>query len=98
MPDLQPAPEPTEADTAQLENETGAHAESAQRGASARGLAGPGRAAHAGQAEAGEPVRHAERQAEAGAEPPSWHRPAADVSPESGAQAEAGMDEPEIEL
>jgi hypothetical protein len=98
MPDLQPAPEPMQADTAQLENETGAHAESAQRGASAQGPAGPGRAAHAGRAEAGQPVRHAGRQAEAGAEPPSWHRPAADVSPEYGAQAEAGMDEPEIEL
>jgi hypothetical protein len=97
-PKLQPGPEPTQADTAQLENETGAHAETAQRGASAQGPTGAGRAAHTGQAEADEPVRHAERQAEAGVEPPPGHRPAADVSPEYGAQAEAEMGEPEAGL
>lgn len=97
-PDLQPDPEPAQTDTAQPEKETRAHAESTQRGASAPGLARAERTAHAGQPEASEPVRHAELQAQAGTEPPARQRPIADVSPGYGAQAEAEMNEPEIEL
>ena len=88
MPELRPGPEPAQADTAQLEEETGAHAQSARRGAAAPELAEAGRAAHATQAGAGEPVRHAEFPAGAGVEPSAWQPPAADVSPECGAQAE----------
>ena len=98
MPELQPGPEPAQVDTAPLEEQIDAHVESAQRAAAARELAEAGRAAHAAQAGAGEPVRHAELQAGAGVEPQAWQPPAADVSPEYGAQVEAEMDEPEIEL
>ena len=98
MPELRPGPEPAKADTAQLEEETGAHAQSARRGAAAPELAEARRAAHASQAGAGEPVRRAEFSAGAGVELSAWQPPAADVSPECGAQAGAEMDEPEIEL
>ena len=98
MPELRPGPEPAQADTAQLEEETGAHAQSARRGAAAPEPAEAGRAAHAAQVGAGEPVRRAEFPAAAGVEPSAWQPPAADVSPEHGAQADAEMDEPEIEL
>ena len=98
MPELRPQPEPAEADTAQLEEETGAHTQSARRGAAAPELAQAGRAAHATQAGASEPVQHAEFAVRAGVEPPAWQPTAADVSPERGAQAGAEMDEPEIEL
>ena len=81
MPELRPGPEPAEADTAQLEDETGAHTQSARRGAAAPELPEAGRTAHATQAGASEPVRHAES-AGAGAEPSAWQPPAADVSPE----------------
>jgi hypothetical protein len=97
MPELQPGPEPADADTAQLE-EIDAHVESAQRAAAAREPAEAERAAHVEQAGVGEPVRHAELQAEVGVEPQAWQPPAADVPPEYGAQVEAEMDEPEIEL
>ncbi len=94
----EPRPEPAQPDTAQPEEETGAHTHSARRSAAAPELAGAGRAAHAAQARAGEPVRHAEFPARAGVEPSAWQPPAADVSPQCGAQAGAEMDEPEIEL
>ena len=87
MPELQPGPEPAQVDTAPLEEQIDAHAESPRRGAAAPELA-----------EAGEPARHAELQSGAGVEPPAWQPPAADVSPEYRAQVEAEMDEPEIEL
>jgi len=96
MPELRPEPEPAEADTAQLEYETDAHAHSARRGAEAPELAEAGRAAYATQAGAGEPVRHAEFPAGTGVEPPAWQPPAADASPECGAQVEAEIDELEI--
>jgi hypothetical protein len=98
MPELRQRPEPAEADTAQLEEETGAHRKSVRRGSAAPELAEAGRAAHAARAGASEPVRHAEFPARAGVEPPAWQPPAADVSPECGAQAGAEMDGPEIEL
>ena len=98
MPEFRPGPEPAKADTAQLEEEAGAHAQSARRDAAAPELAAARRAAHAPQAGAGEPVRRAEFSAGAGVELSAWQLPAADVSPECGAQAGAEMDEPEIEL
>ena len=98
MPEFRPGPEPAEADTAQLEEETGAHAQTARRGAVASQLAKAGRVAHATQAGADEPVRHAEFLARPGVEPSAWQPPAADVSRHCGAQAKAQMDEPEIEL
>jgi len=98
MPELQPGPELAEVDTAPLEEEIDAHVESAQRAAAARQLAEAERAAHVEQAGVDEPVRHAELQAGAGVEPQAWQPPAADVSPEYGAQVGAEMDEPEIEL
>jgi hypothetical protein len=94
MPELRPGPEPAQADTAQLGEETGAHAQSARRGAAAPESAQARRAAHAAHAGAGEPVRHAEFPARAGMEPPT----AADASPRHAIQVEADMDEPEIEL
>ena len=99
MPELRPGPEPAQADTAQLQEEHGAHRQSVRRGAAAPELAEAGQAAHAAQAGAGEPGRYAEFPARAGVEPPAWPQPpAADVSQECGAQAGAEMDEPEIEL
>jgi hypothetical protein len=98
MPELRPGPEPAQAVTAQFEEETGAHAQSTRRGAAAPGPTGAGRAAYATQARAGEPARHAEFPAGAGAEPPAWRPPAADISPKCRAQAGAEMNEPEIEL
>jgi hypothetical protein len=98
MPQLRPGPEPAQADTAQLEQETGAHAQSARRGTAVPEPGDAGRAAHATQTGGGEPVRHAEFPAGAGVEPPAWQPPAADISPECVAQAGAEMDEPEIEL
>ena len=50
MPELRPGPERAQADTAQLEEETGAHTQSARRGAVAPELAEARRAAHATQA------------------------------------------------
>jgi hypothetical protein len=98
MPELRPGLEPSQPDTAQLGEETGTHAQSTRRGAAAAEPTQARRAAHAAQGGAGEPVRHAEFPAGAGVEPPAWRPPAADVSPECGAQARAEMDEPEIEL
>ena len=98
MPELRPGPEPAEADTAQLEEETGAHVQSARCVAAAPELAEAGRAAPAAQAGAGEPVRPAAFPARERVEPPAWRPPAADVSPECGAQAGAEVDEPEMEL
>jgi hypothetical protein len=79
MPELWPEPEPAQADPAQLEVETGAHAQSAQ-------------------VKVGEPVRHAEFPAKVKLESPAWQAPAADISLQCGAQGEARMGEPEIEL
>ena len=87
MPELRPGPEPAEANTAQLEAESGAYARGTRHGAAAPEVAEADQAAHATQAEPG-----------AGLEPSAWQPPAADVSPEWGAQAEAETDEPEIEL
>ena len=98
MPELRPGPEPAKADTAQLEKEIDARAQSTRRGAAVPELAEAGRAAHATQAGPGEPVWRAEFPAGAGVEPSAWQPPAADVSRQCGAQARAQMDEPEIEL
>ena len=98
MPELQPGPEPADADTAQLEEETGAHAQSARRGAAAPALAEAGQAAHVTQSIVGELVRDTGFPAGAGVEPSAWQPRAVDASPHCGAQAGAEMDEPEIEL
>jgi hypothetical protein len=98
MAELRSRPKHAQAATPQLEEETDTHAHSARRGAAAPESAEAGRAAHAAQARAGEPVRHAGFPARARAEPSAWQPPSADVSPEYGAQAQAEMDEPEIEL
>ena len=84
MAELRSRPQPAQAATAQLEEETDTHAHSARRGA---GVGEAGRAAHAAQARAGEPVRHAGFPARARAELSTWQPPSADVSPEYGAQA-----------
>jgi hypothetical protein len=91
-------PEPAQADTAQLEEETGTHAPSAPPCAAPPELAGARQAAHAVQAGASEPVRPAEFPAQAAMAPPTWQPSADDVSPQCGAQVEAEVDEPEIEL
>ena len=97
MPKPQLGSEPAEVSRAQIEEEIDAHVEGTQRGAAAQELAEAEWAALIEQAEAGEPLRHAELQAEAGAEPQAWRQPAADVSSEYGMQIEADMNEPEIE-
>lgn len=79
LPQLWPEPEPAQADPAQLEEEAGAHAQSAD-------------------VKVGEPVRHGEFPAEVKVEPPAGQPPAADISLQCGAQAEARVGEPEIEL
>ncbi len=94
IPEPRPGPKPAQADPAQLEEETGAHAQSARRGAAAPEAVGAGRSANAAQAGAGEPARHAEFPVRAGVAPSAWQAPAAYISPECGAQ----MSEPEIEL
>ena len=98
MPELRPGPEPAQADTAQFEEETGAHTQSARRSAAAPESAEAGRAAHAAQVRVGEPGQRTEFPTRAGAAPSAWQLPAADVSPQCGAQAGAETDEPEIEL
>jgi hypothetical protein len=98
MPELRPGLELAKADTAQLEEETDARAQSARRGAAIRELTEAGRAAPAAQAGANEPVWRAEFPAGAGVEPSAWQPPAADFSRRCGAQAGAQIEEPEIEL
>ena len=98
MPELRPGAEPAKADTAQLEEETDARAQSARRGAAIQEFTEAGRAAHTAQAGANEPVWRAEFPAGAGVEPSAWQPPAADFSRRCGAQAGAQIDEPEIEL
>jgi hypothetical protein len=95
MPGARPGP--AEADPAQLEEGTGAHTQSARRGAAAREPVQDGRAANVAQAGTGEPVRPAGFPTRAGVES-AWQPPAAIVSPHYGAQTGAEMGEPEIEL
>jgi hypothetical protein len=98
MPELWPGLEPAQADTTQHKEETGAHAQSARRGDAAPEPTEAGRAAQATQAGADESVRHAAFLAGAGVKPPAWQLPAADVSPQCGAQAGTEINEMEIEL
>jgi hypothetical protein len=98
MPELRPGPEPAQADTAQLDEETSVHMHRACRGSAEPELAEAGRTAHGAQAGASELVRHAELPVRTRVEPSAWQPTAADVSPQCGAQAEAEMDERGIEL